>query len=280
MPHLHINSAANPRIKELVKLRDRAHRTGTGLVLVEGYRELGRAVDAGVSLQDVYYCGDLFLGTNEPDLVRRAGESGAAVYSVSEAAFRKISYRDRPDGLLATARLRMPALADLKLSANPLFLVAQCIEKPGNLGAMLRSADAVKVDGVIVCDGITDVTNPNVVRASTGTLFTVPVTETTSADAFKWLRDKKISIIAATPHAKTLYTDADLAKPCAIAVGAEQYGLTEGAMHAADLTVRIPMSGVADSLNVSTAATLLLFEAARQRTARHSATGARNRPPR
>jgi len=260
-----IASPSNPRLKEIVRLRDRAGRDKTGLVLIEGYRELMRAVDAAIALKECYYCPELFLGSNELALVKQAQTRGAAAFSLSATAFRKISYRDRPDGLIATAQYEKLTLSDLSPSSNPLFLIAQGIEKPGNLGAILRSADAVGIDGVLVCDGVTDVTNPNVVRASTGTLFTVPVVETSSGDAFKWLREHGVKILAATPHAKQLYSDTDLAVPCAIAVGAEQFGLTEQTIQKADMAVRIPMAGTADSLNVSTAATLLLFEAARQR---------------
>lgn len=261
----HIASASNPRIKELVKLRDRVHRDRAGLILIEGYRELLRAVNAGVQIKELYYCETFFLGENEPDLIRRAGDSGAGLYSVEETPFRKISYRDRPDGLIAVSQPVKRTLTSLKLSPVPLLIIAQAIEKPGNLGAILRSADAAGVDAVIVCDGTTDINNPNVVRASTGTLFTVPVVETTTEEALAWLRENHVRIIAATPHASACYTDINFVQPCAIAVGAEQYGLKSDLMEQADEQVRIPMAGIADSLNVSTAATLLLFEAARQR---------------
>lgn len=261
----HIESTSNPRIKELVKLRDRAHRDSAGIVLIEGYRELLRAVDAGVRVSELYFCETFFLGENEPELIRRAADGGAAVFSVAETPFRKISYRDRPDGLIAIAQPVTRTLASLSLSRVPLLVIAQAIEKPGNLGAILRSADAAGTDGVLVCDGTTDVNNPNVVRASTGTLFTVPVVQTTTGDAITWLRKHGIRIVAATPHASTCYAGIDFKRPCAIAVGAEQYGLRNDLLEQADDRVRIPMAGVADSLNVSTAATLLLFEAARQR---------------
>lgn len=261
----HITSASNSRIKDVVRLRDRTHRDRAGLVLIEGYRELIRAVDAGVPIRELYFCEALFLGKNEPDLIRRIGESGAALLSVDEGPFRKISYRDRPDGLVAIAELSPRTLSSLMLSVAPLLVVAQAIEKPGNLGAILRSADAAGADGVIVCDGVTDINNPNVVRASTGTLFTVPVVEATTQETLSWLKQRGVRIVAATPHASTCYTDIDFTGPCAIAVGAEQYGLRNDLLEYADDKVRIPMAGVADSLNVATATTLLVFEAARQR---------------
>lgn len=260
-----ISSVSNPRVKDLVRLRDRTHRERAGLLLIEGYREIVRAIDAGVPLKELYLCEQLFLGGNEPSVIRRAADGGARLFSLSQAAFRKISYRDRPDGLIATAPEIKRDLSSLTLSPSPLLVLAESIEKPGNLGSILRSADAVGADGVLVCDGVTDINNPNVVRASTGTLFTVPVVETSSHEAFSWLREKGIWILAATPHADIAYTEVDFTVPSAIAVGAEQYGLTEGSIEMSDMKVRIPMAGVADSLNVATATTLLLFEAARQR---------------
>ncbi len=260
-----LTSVQNTRIKDLVRLRDSTHRKRAGLLLIEGYRELSRAVQAGVQPQAVYYCDELFLGENEPALLQAAKNAGAQIFSLSKAAFKKISYRDRPDGLIATAPKIGVTLNELPLSATPLLIVAESIEKPGNLGTILRCADAVGADGVIVCDGATDINNPNVVRASTGTLFTVPVAEATSEEAFAWLREKGIRILAATPHATEHHTEVDLRVPCAVAMGAEQYGLSEKWMKQADLQVRIPMAGVADSLNVAMATTVLLFEVARQR---------------
>lgn len=262
---MEITSNSNTRIKDLVRLRTRSHRRRMGLLLIEGYRELKRALDAGIKPRAVYFCEDYYLGENEPDLIRRAGDLGAELFSLSKDPFKKISYRDRPDGLIAVADQVGLSLEELKLSDPPLLVVAEAIEKPGNLGTILRSADAVGADGVIVCDPTTDINNPNVVRASTGTLFTVPVVEAEGAETLAWLKARGIRILAATPHTDTLYTDVDLCLPCAIAVGTEQYGLSEAWMEQADIRVRIPMAGVADSLNVATATTVLMFEAARQR---------------
>ena len=260
-----ITSSSNARIKRLMRLRDRAERDRSGLVLVEGFREILRAADAGIALKELYYCGDLFLGEHEEVLINRVKSGGAALFPVAEAPFRKASYRDRPDGLIATAARVGRQLSGLTVSQTPLLVIAQSIEKPGNLGAILRSADASGADAVLVCDGATDVNNPNVVRASTGALFTIPVVETSTAEALAWLRTRGIGIVAASPHAATCYTDADFTKPVAVAVGAEQYGLKDDLLEAADVRVKIPMAGTADSLNASVAATVLLFEAARQR---------------
>ena len=264
-----IASLQNPRIKDAVKLRDRKPRNETGLFLIEGYRELKRAVDAGWKIETLFFCPELFLGTNEPELIAKAG--GETVECTKEV-FEKLSYRDRPDGLLATAPQRHLGLSDLeKLLAkkkNPFLVVAESIEKPGNLGTILRSCDAAGVDAVIVCDPTTDVFNPNVVRSSVGTLFTLPVLETGSEETLAFLKERGISIVAGTPHTDVEFTEADLKVPLAIVVGTEQYGLSENWMKKADIRVKIPMFGIADSLNVASATTLLLYEAVRQRRSR------------
>ena len=176
-----------------------------------------------------------------------------------------MTYRDRPEGLLGVAPQFHPTFADLRPRGPGFYIIAEAIEKPGNLGTILRSADAAGVDAVIVCDRCTDIFNPNVVCASIGTLFTVRVVEASSADTLAWARAAGITVLAATPHTNQLYTDVDLRGPVAIAVGAEQYGLSEQWLKAADCQVRLPMCGQADSLNVATATTILLYEVLRQR---------------
>lgn len=264
-----ITSVQNPRIKQIVNLRDRSEREESGTFIIEGYRELLRAIESGQPLQTLYFCPSLFLGSNEGHLIEKAAGQGAKPISCNEKVFRKISYRDRPDGLLAIGIQRHLTLSNLETSliANPapFLVVAEAIEKPGNLGTILRSSDAVGVDGLIVCDRCTDIFNPNVVRASVGTLFTVPIIEAEGNDTLTWLKKQGIKILAATPSAKIEYTDVDMTGPIAIAVGTEQLGLSEKWLSKADLQVRIPMNGVADSLNVAMATTLLLYEALRQR---------------
>jgi TrmH family RNA methyltransferase len=178
-----------------------------------------------------------------------------------------MAYKERPDGLLMTGPHVAKRLDDLELPPNALVIVTESIEKPGNLGTILRSADAAKVAAVIVCDRTTDIHNPNVVRASTGTMFSVPIVEATSDEALTWLKAKGFKILAATPHAEKLHFEVELTGNVAIALGAEQYGLTAKWMDGAELRVRIPMLGLADSLNVSAAATILVYEAVRQRIA-------------
>lgn len=256
-----ITSLQNTKVKEAVKLRDRRVREETGLFLIEGYRELKRALDAGREVQTLFYCPELFMGSNEESLINRC----KTALQCTKEVFAKISYRDRPDGLLALSPQHHLKLTELKLKANPFLLIAESIEKPGNLGTILRSSDAAGVDGVIVCDRTTDIHNPNVVRSSVGTLFTQQVFEATGEETLAFLKRGGISIVAATPHAKQEFTEADLKVPLAIVVGTEQYGLSETWMRRADITVRIPMLGVADSLNVASATTLLLYEVVRQR---------------
>ncbi len=264
-----ITSLQNPKVKHAVKLADRKTRNETGQFLIEGYRELKRASDSGVSIQALFICPKLFLGSNENALIEQVQKSGAEIVLCSEQVFHKLSYRDRPDGLVAVAvQMQRPLrdlIAALASKKDPFLIIAEAIEKPGNLGTILRSADAAGVDGVIVCDRCTDIYNPNVVRASVGTLFTIPVVEASSAETLLWLQERKIKVVAATPSAKEEFTDAELTGGVAIAVGTEQLGLSELWMQASDLKVRIPMHGGADSLNVATATTLLLYEVVRQR---------------
>lgn len=260
-----ITSLQNPKLKKAVKLADRKERNETGLFLIEGFRELKRAADSGITVQALFICPKLFLGSNENALIEQIEKTGAEIIACNESVFQKLSYRDRPDGLVAIANQMQQTLSDLILPPNPFLVIAEAIEKPGNLGTILRSADAAGVDAVIVCDRCTDIYNPNVVRASVGTLFTIPVIEATSAETLHFLKEKNIQVVAATPAADAEFTDTNLSGSIAIAVGTEQLGLTDLWMSAADIQVRIPMHGVADSLNVATATTLLLYEVVRQR---------------
>ena len=259
-----ITSLQNPKIKRAQKLKERRARNESGLFLIEGYRELRRAVDAGVKMEMLFICPFFFLGDNENALI---AECHAEPIVCLPHVFEKLSYRDRPDGLIAIAVQMQTKLSQLKLKTDPFLVIAESIEKPGNLGTILRSADAAGADGVIVCDQCTDIYNPNVVRSSVGTLFTLPVIEASTAEVLAYLKEHRIQIIAATPSAEKSFTKMPLTGPIAIAVGTEQLGLSKAWMQEADLRVRIPMHGVADSLNVATATTLLLYEVLRQREA-------------
>lgn len=293
MPLEKITSLQNPRVKQLVKLRDRRPRDEAGVFLVEGYREIRRALEKRVKLQEIYYSPEWFLGENEPALIEQAQAAGAHAFELTKEAFAKVAYRERPDGLLAVAPQWRRSLEDLDatiFSPNvagrtevgskpgsatpaalrgdkaPFLLVVEAIEKPGNLGTILRSADAAGCDAVIVCDPVTDIFNPNVVRASTGVLFSVPLVVEESVNVSRWLKEKKIRAIATTPAAEKLYTETDLHGPLAIIMGSEQYGLSEFWLKNCDQPVRIPMAGQADSLNVAMATIITLFEAVRQRS--------------
>ncbi len=263
--HEPITSVTNARVKRLVKLRNRRYRDKSGVFLVEGFRELTRAVEAGSAVEEIYFCPELFLGDNEDALIERAVAAGAEPVELGADAFRKASYRDRPEGLVGLAAQFPTTLESLSPSSNPLILVVESIEKPGNLGTMLRTADAAGVDGVIVCEPTTDPFNPNVVRASLGCLFLVPLAVASTTEAISWLAEHQINTFAATPAADLPHWQADLRGPSAIAIGSEQYGLTDGWLENAGERIRIPMSGKIDSLNAAMAAGVVLFEAVRQR---------------
>jgi TrmH family RNA methyltransferase len=259
-----ITSTTNPRVKGLVRLRNRRERDASGRFLIEGYRELARALQGRIQLEELYYCPSLYLGENEPTLVEAAGPATELV-ELGEEAFRRSSHRDRPEGLLGVARQFATGFERLDLGEAPLVLVVESIEKPGNLGAMLRTAEAAGANGIVVCDPATDPFNPNVVRASLGTLFLVPLVVSGSPEALAWLRARDVAIVAATPGADLLHWQADYRSPVAVVIGSEQYGLSDLWLEAATHQVRIPMAGSADSLNAATAAGVLLFEAVRQR---------------
>jgi TrmH family RNA methyltransferase len=265
MPVEIITSLKNPRLKRLVRLRERRQRDEERAFLVEGYREVRRALERKVALDELYYCPDWFLGENEPALIGEAGASGAKLFEVSKDAFAKVAYRERPDGILAVAPQWRRTLADLALPGEPFVLVVEAIEKPGNLGTILRSADAAGCDAVVVCDPVTDLFNPNVVRASTGVLFSVPCVVEGNEAVLAWLKGRGIRVVATTPSATKAYTDSSLRGPLAIVMGSEQYGLSGFWLENSDESVRIPMAGHADSLNVAMAALITLFEAVRQR---------------
>jgi RNA methyltransferase, TrmH family len=253
-----ITSLQNPKVKQIVKLReDKRQRQSDGLMLVEGHDELTLALRAGLKPQSVLTAPE--LATRTIDIPE------AETLSVTRAVFEKMSYRDNPDGWLGIFPIPKISLEEIKVSPIPLVIVAESIEKPGNLGAILRTADAAGVDAVIVCDPRVDIWNPNVVRASRGAIFTVPTVESANSNALAWLKSRGMQVLAATPSADKLYTDVNLREPVAIVVGTEDRGLTDFWMSNADIKVKIPMMGKVNSLNVSIATALLAYEAVRQR---------------
>ncbi|GAB96697.1 TrmH family RNA methyltransferase [Kineosphaera limosa] len=264
MADLHITSAANPRVKTLVGLRRRRARSDAGLTLVEGLEETLLATTAGARLRELYYCPELF-GAGAHELVPQLREGVGHVVRLSRPVFEKVAYREGPDGILAVADSVAADLAALRLPQSPLLLLAEAVEKPGNLGAMLRTADGAGVDAVLAADPVTDWSNPNLVRASKGTVFSVPVAADSTQAVLAWLAEHGIALVATTPDTDLHYADVDYTGPVAIAVGAEKTGLTDAALAAATYRVRIPMAGRADSLNVATSAAIVAYEAVRQR---------------
>ena len=253
-----ITSVQNPRIKQFVKLRDdKRQRRLEAMMLVEGWDEISLAIEAGYRPQTLLVA---------PELTdRRSSGISSEIITVTRSVFKKISFRENPDGWLAVIPTPHKTLKDLKLNPIPFFIIAESIEKPGNLGAIMRTADAAAVDALLVCDTRTDIYNHNVVRSSRGTLFTVPTIEVSNSDAYTFLRDHRVSIISTTPQADAIYTQQNLNGPIAIAVGTEDRGLSDFWMQKADLKVKIPMAGKVNSLNVSIATALIVYEVVRQR---------------
>lgn len=268
MSDLVITSPANQRLKDLVTLRRRRVRETTGTSLLEGLEETTLALDAGVHPRTLFHCPELML---DPvvglALVERARGAGAEVVQLGRAAFEKVAYREGPDGILAKVPSPGRALTDVTLPDGALVLLCEGVEKPGNLGAMLRTADAAGAALVISADPVTDWGNPNVIRSSKGTVFSVPVAAASTTEAFAWLADRGVDVVATTPDTDVEHTGADLTGAVAVAVGAEKYGLTDAALTRAQHHVRIPMVGRANSLNVATSAAIVVYEAVRQRRA-------------
>jgi len=262
-----ITSLHNPHVRSALRLRDRRHRQRQDRILIDGARELGRAIAAGVRLVEVFVCGPLCQSDEARRVVAALAGSPARILHVTEAVFEKLAFGDRTEGVLGVAETPASALADLRLPDRPLVAVLEGVEKPGNVGAVLRSADAAGVSAMIVAGPGTDLFNPNAIRASLGTIFTVPAAAATTAETLAWLRRHKLAIYAARLDAAVAYTEVDYRRPAAIVLGSEAGGLS-GDWSAGDVTaVRLPMLGQADSLNVSAAAAVLFYEALRQRTA-------------
>jgi TrmH family RNA methyltransferase len=261
-----IDSPHNPRIRAAAALRDRRDRVATGLALVDGARESLRAIEAGASVDSAFICPPLLRSEDAlaADAALRA--RGIDALEVSERAFEAVAYGDRTDGIVLVVRAPSVRLEDLDPGDSPLILVTEDVEKPGNLGAILRTADAAGCEGVIAIGGA-DPFNPNVIRASAGTVFTVPFAAATGDEALAWLRGRGIRILAARVDAEALYSDADLQGPLAIVLGSEAAGLSDAWLAPDIEAIRLPMLGIADSLNVAATAAILAYEARRQRGA-------------
>lgn len=260
-----INSPANPHIKNILRLQANSRdRRNQNLFVIEGYREISRALVSGIEIKELFFCRELDQKGRSEEIYYK--DKRILVTEVGKDAFARIAYREGSDGLIALAVPRNLSLNELRLSPKPLILILESIEKPGNLGAIMRTADAAGIDAVIVCDPLTDIYNPNAIRSGVGCIFTRQVVTCTSDEAIKWLRNKQIRIFAAalTPDALT-YHHLDFTGPAAMVMGTEATGLSREWLDKSDVRVIIPMKGVADSLNVSTSAAVLIFEAVRQR---------------
>ena len=260
-----ITSAQNPKIKLLLQLQQKSsERRKAGLFVVEGRRELMHCLEAGFEVDTVFCCPDVETGVEPmPSL-----PDGVRLFEVSKAVSEKIAYRGSTEGVVAEVKTRQLTLDDLKLPEQPLVVVLERVEKPGNLGAILRSADASGVDAVIVCDPLTDLYNPNLIRSSVGGIFSVPCVACSSDECIDFLKQRGIQILTAQLQDSSLYYDTDMRRATAIVMGTEATGLTDQWRKAADAHIRIPMLGRVDSLNVSVSAAILMYEAVRQRQAK------------
>ena len=264
-----ITSAQNPKIKDFLALQEKSRlRREKGLFVVEGRRELLHCLEAGFSPRTIFVCEEI-LGAGEMEAVLGAAREGCTVFSVSANVYDRMAYRSGTEGVTAIMQARNLRLEELRFrNEEPLIVVVEAVEKPGNLGAILRSADAAGADAVIVCDPLTDLYNPNLIRASIGAVFSVPVVAASSAETIEWLRSRGVTIYTAQLQDSSWYYDCDMKKATAIVMGTEATGLTGIWREAADRHIRIPMLGKLDSLNVSVSAAVLLFEAVRQRNSK------------
>ena len=262
-----ITSAQNPKIRTLLELQEKSKvRRKEGLFVVEGRRELLHCIEAGYESYAVFFCPEII---SEADFEEVSSRCRCSFFEIPQQLYDKVAYRGGTEGVIAELRCKDMNLEALKLKENPLVVVLEAVEKPGNLGAVLRSADASGVDAVIVCDPLTDMYNPNLIRSSIGAIFTVPVATATSENTISWLKANGIKIYTAQLQDSEWYYDTDMKGGTAIVMGTEATGLTDCWRKAADAHIKIPMLGRLDSLNVSVSAAILMFEAVRQRNSVH-----------
>lgn len=259
--HFLITSTQNPKIKSLLALEKPRERRKQQLFIVEGAKEVRMAMDAGYRIGNIFFCEEILDKNESGDLLRQ----DKLLIPVSKEVFDKIAIRESTGGILAVAEQKTHRLADLKLSVNPLLLILEAVEKPGNLGAILRTADAAGVDAVIICDPQTDFYNPNVIRSSVGCVFTKQIASATSEETISWLKKNTINIYCTYLKASEPYHKTDFTKPTAIIMGTEATGLSDIWVKNSTTNIVIPMQGKIDSMNVSNAAAVVVFEARRQR---------------
>lgn len=272
-----IESRQNPRIKELQKLTKRRRRDERGVTVVEGIREVSRALASNVIPIEAYLCPELVDLWPDQDLkaqvVQRLesldAERHCHLFQIPPDLYEKITYRGESGGITLVVPYQSWTLEELPKTKQPFLLVVENLEKPGNLGAILRTVDAASVDGVIVAyspeHSATDIYNPNAIRASLGTIFGIPITQASTAEVIKWLKSNKIQIVTTSPDSEMIYSNADLTGPVAVVMGSEAHGISDSWFHAADVAVTIPMHGIGDSLNLSTSTAIMLYEVVRQR---------------
>jgi len=261
-----ITSVKNEGVKKLLELRDRKGRDATGLTLIDGVREIGAAFKAHVKIQKLYVCPDVLGSAEFERLTKECTKRKVEVLETSKQVSQKIAFGDRDEGVVAVAAPEAFKIADLRLGKNPLLVIVEQVEKPGNLGAILRTCDAAGVDAVLVCDAKTDVYNPNVIRSSLGAVFTVQVATGSNIEAQQFLKAQKITIAGTFPDAEVLYSRHDYKTSSAIVLGSEQLGLSDFWHKNSDVKIQIPMNGQVNSLNVSATAAIVIYEAVRQRT--------------
>lgn len=259
-----ILSPQNPKIKNLVKLQKFSERNEQGVFVLEGWRELTLALSSGYIIDSIFYCDEI---KNRIDIneVLKLNTSPHSIYRITQKVFEKVAYRENSDGIIALLKPKKLSLENIKLSSVPFIIILEAVEKPGNLGAILRTADAAKVDAVIICDQKTDVYNPNAIRSSVGCVFTNQIAVSSNQEVFDWLKKNNIKAFAAALTATKYYQEIDLKKSCAIIMGTEADGLSDFWLKNASEQIKIPMRGKIDSLNVSTSTAILTFEAMRQR---------------
>lgn len=254
----YISSLQNPKVKNLVKLIEKSsERKAQNLIVIEGLRELGLAISAGMEIYQLYFCPS--IGANEKEL------KAQQYFEVSKEVFAKLAYRENSDGYIALLKPRYYTLENLPLTKNPFIIILESVEKPGNLGAIMRTADAANIDAVIICDPRTDIYNPNAIRSSVGCIFTVPIVVSTNEEVKAWLDKKGINHYAAALTATKFYTDTNFKESSAVIMGTEATGLSDFWLNNSTSQIKIPMEGKIDSLNVSISTAVLTFEAKRQR---------------
>jgi RNA methyltransferase, TrmH family len=259
--HPIITSPQNPKIKNILALEKPRERKTQGAFVVEGLKEVMLAKDGSYSFRSIFFCPSII---NE-EALNRLGFDESLLIPVHQAVFDKIAYRESTGGLIGIAEQKAHRLDTIKLGDNPLLLILESVEKPGNLGALLRTADAAGVDGVIICDPQTDFYNPNVIRSSVGCVFTTQIATETSGITIEWLKQNKIAVFCTSLQASIVYDHVDYKRPCAVVMGTEATGLSDIWLENGDSNIIIPMQGKIDSMNVSTAAAVIIFEAKRQR---------------